>query len=135
MAACKTKHRGMFVVGDPRTNKGKMIKRKPIKTTLTPVRTLFEHMDARRIPYNAIAHRICRENLNSYRSGQSGLSLYTLIEWADALGFDIVAVPRGQVDTPATPQPAGATQDRVGTAVPGAGSPLPQRAAAGAQKW
>lgn len=101
-------------------NKGKAIKRKPIRTLLAPVRRLFEHMDEQRIPYVAIQHRVCRENLHSWRGGHSGLSVYTLIEWADALDFDIVAVPRQRPPqlgyTHGTPRHGDSTPGAVGMA-------------------
>lgn len=109
------------------TNKGRAIKRVPIRTTLEPIRTLFEHMDEHHIPYAAVETRVCRENLHKYRHGHRGCQLYTLIEWADILGFDIVAVPRQhplqQGSTPATPQLGDRTHS-AGGMVPATAAPV-----------
>lgn len=104
-------------------NKGKAIKRKPIRTILAPVRALFEYMDEQQIPYAASQHRVCRENLHSWRGGHSGLTVYTLIEFADALGFDIVAVPRQPAYALPCPVAVDSTHSAGGTGAAAIGQP------------
>lgn len=85
--------------------------RGPITTAIGPVRTLFEHMDRHEVPYATLPNRAA---LRRYRNGERGLSVWTLIEMADALGYDIVAVPRAAVSTPHAQQPADHTSSGAG---------------------
>lgn len=94
-----------------RKDKGVAGKRNPATTAIPVLRTLFDHMDEHKLPYYVIGHN---EDVVRWRKGSRGMSLWSLITIAEALDFDIVAVPRGQGRTLAAPQPVDRTPSAEG---------------------
>lgn len=91
------KPRGMN--GNGGATLGRALRRGPILTAIPPLRTLFEILDARRLPYSLIGPN---EQICKWRQGKHGIYAWALIEFADKLDCDIVVVPRQRGDTRAT---------------------------------